>query len=95
MGLLLWEISAETRANRKTTPDCAVDVKIQSSNFKFELPTIKIVNPLGPKSLYKGMGHIPPSDMPELPPNSAGATPNGSVASPGDLGTLLTQNLAR
>ena len=43
MGLLLWEITAETRANRKTTPDCAVDVKIQSSNFKFELPTTKTV----------------------------------------------------
>ena len=43
MGPLLWEITAETRANRKTTPNCAVDVKIQSSNFKFELPTIKTV----------------------------------------------------
>ena len=55
----------------------------------------RAINPHAAVPGYIPVGHIPPSDMPELPPNSAGAIPNGSVASPGDLGTLLTQNLAR
>jgi hypothetical protein len=53
------------------------------------------VNPHEAAHAIWHVGHIPPSDMPELPPNSAAATPNGSVASPADLGTLLPQNWAR
>ena len=52
-------------------------------------PTRRYVtwSPYGTWAIY-----IPPWDMPEVPPNSAVAAPSGSVASPGDLSTLWTQN---
>merc|ERR1711865_105667 len=71
-------------------PSRCISFNIPSHTFAQKTrPSRSLIKPLPSPVLYPntpmGPGLIPPWDMPVVPPSSAVATPNGSVASPGDL----------